>query len=74
MTVFHARTAAATVPAASLAGLRQWLRAACDAFRRCNARRRERVELASLGEAALKDIGVSRAQAQFEVEKPCWRP
>ena len=36
------------------------------------ARRRGRRALLSLSEYELKDIGVSRAQAQFELSKPFW--
>ena len=36
-------------------------------------RQRERAALASLDERGLQDIGISRAQAQFEAEQPFWR-
>lgn len=38
-----------------------------------SARRRGRRALLSLSEFELKDIGISRAQAQFELNKPFWR-
>ncbi len=36
-------------------------------------RQRQRALLASLSDTELQDIGVSRAQANFEAEKPFWR-
>jgi len=36
-------------------------------------RQRERAELLALDDAALKDLGISRAQAHFEHGKPFWR-
>ena len=33
----------------------------------------ERAHLASLDDHILKDIGISRAQADFEARKPFWR-
>jgi len=38
-----------------------------------SAQRRAYAALLSLGEHELKDIGISRAQALFEAEKPFWR-
>ena len=38
-----------------------------------SARRRSRAALLSLGDTGLKDIGISRAQAMFEHDKPFWR-
>jgi len=37
------------------------------------ARRRAREALLALDDAALKDIGVSRAQALYELDHPRWR-
>ncbi|MGH7121531.1 MAG: DUF1127 domain-containing protein [Acetobacteraceae bacterium] len=39
-------------------------------FEAWSARRRERRALLSLGDAELKDLGISRAQALFEYSKP----
>jgi uncharacterized protein YjiS (DUF1127 family) len=36
-------------------------------------RLRSRYELASLGDAGLRDIGLSRCDAEFESSKPFWR-
>ena len=36
-------------------------------------RARERAALAGLDERALHDIGLSRASAAFEINKPLWR-
>lgn len=36
-------------------------------------RQRERAELLALDDAALKDLGISRAQAHFEHGRPFWR-
>jgi uncharacterized protein YjiS (DUF1127 family) len=38
-----------------------------------SARRRSRAQLLTLGDHELQDIGISRAQAMFEHEKPFWR-
>lgn len=43
-----------------------WLQAA-------HARRCQRVALAALDDAALRDIGLSRHQAEREAAKPFWR-
>jgi uncharacterized protein YjiS (DUF1127 family) len=58
----------------------QPIRAAVAALRRLRenvvywrAQQRARAQLLSLDERGLKDIGISRAQAQFEAEKPFWR-
>lgn len=48
--------------AALAAQLRQWRR-----------RSRERIELAHMSDLDLTDIGLSRADAQAEAEKPFWR-
>ena len=37
------------------------------------ARRRARAALLALDDAALKDIGISRAQALYEFDHPRWR-
>jgi uncharacterized protein YjiS (DUF1127 family) len=44
-----------------------WLAAA-------QARQRQRRRLAELDDRALADIGLSRAEARFEAEKPFWLP
>jgi uncharacterized protein YjiS (DUF1127 family) len=36
-------------------------------------RQRQRTMLLSLSDAELQDIGISRAQANFETDKPFWR-
>ncbi|WP_372876141.1 DUF1127 domain-containing protein [Pseudomonas sp.] len=41
-------------------------------FKRWHELARQRRQLASLGDAALKDIGLSRADALQEVERPFW--
>ncbi len=45
-------------------------RAAFSPWRR---RARERSELAAMNAHDLQDIGISRAQAEFEIRKPFWR-
>lgn len=42
-------------------------------LRRWRRRRRDRRELARLDERTLKDIGLTRADAEFLVNKPFWR-
>ncbi|MDH3694094.1 MAG: DUF1127 domain-containing protein [Gammaproteobacteria bacterium] len=39
-----------------------------------NSRARERRHLAPLDDDMLKDIGVSRAEAEIESRKPFWKP
>lgn len=46
------------------------VRAAFALWRR---RVRERTELAAMNAHDLHDIGISRAQAEFEIRKPFWR-
>ena len=41
---------------------------------RWQERRRTRVQLMTLSERQLKDIGLTRGQAMAEWEKPFWRP
>jgi uncharacterized protein YjiS (DUF1127 family) len=41
---------------------------------RWQERRRTRVQLMTLSERQLKDIGLTRGQAMMEWEKPFWRP
>ena len=43
------------------------------AFARWRRRARERSELAAMNAHDLQDIGISRAQAEFEIRKPFWR-
>ncbi|NJM92094.1 MAG: DUF1127 domain-containing protein [Rhodospirillaceae bacterium] len=58
---------------------------AVSAFRRCligslhvaetwKERSRQRRELATLGDAILKDLGLSRADVESECRKHFWRP
>ena len=42
-------------------------------FAAWSARRRSRAQLLTLGDHELHDIGISRAQALFEHDKPFWR-
>jgi uncharacterized protein YjiS (DUF1127 family) len=42
--------------------------------RRLWRRHRSRIELAHMNEHMLKDIGVTYAEAEREVNKPFWRP
>jgi uncharacterized protein YjiS (DUF1127 family) len=37
-------------------------------------RSRQRRQLAELGDYMLRDIGITRAEAWFEADKPFWRP
>ena len=58
----------------------QPIRATVAAFRRLGEniawwrqQQRARAQLLSLDARGLADIGISRAQAQFEAEKPFWK-
>jgi uncharacterized protein YjiS (DUF1127 family) len=44
-----------------------------DSLGEWRARARERRQLSALSDAMLKDIGISRADASTECEKPFWR-
>jgi uncharacterized protein YjiS (DUF1127 family) len=57
-----ARTPAAGIATRTLARLGQWRR-----------RSRDRAQLARLDDRMLADIGISRAEAEFLVNKPFWR-
>lgn len=54
-------TAATRLAARTAAALKTWSR-----------RRRSRDELATVDAATLRDIGISRADADFEASKPFW--
>jgi uncharacterized protein YjiS (DUF1127 family) len=51
----------------------QWLRALLAWWKKCRARTRERHALARLDDRLLSDIGISRCDAEREIEKPFWR-
>jgi uncharacterized protein YjiS (DUF1127 family) len=38
-----------------------------------SARQRQRAAVLALSDAALKDLGISRAQAAFDYNRPFWR-
>lgn len=44
-----------------------------DTLARCAERARERRSLVSLDDRMLKDIGIGRAEAWAEADKPFWR-
>ena len=46
---------------------------AIDSVEEWRIRARERRQLSTLSDAMLKDIGISRADASTEFEKPFWR-
>jgi uncharacterized protein YjiS (DUF1127 family) len=52
---------------------RDWLSRSLATLARWRQRSRERAELARFDERSLRDIGVSPADAYFEVNKPFWR-
>ena len=54
-------------------GLRATLRSVIDMLRLWRRRARERSELARLTERDLRDIGISRADAQQTISKSTWR-
>ena len=51
-----------------------WLRRVRDTVRLWQDRARGREELLRLGEHELRDIGITRVQAEAEANKPFWRP
>ena len=42
-------------------------------YARCSARSRQRLALAQLDDHALKDMGITREQANAEAAKPLWK-
>ncbi|MCC2663855.1 MAG: hypothetical protein K0S35_1777 [Geminicoccaceae bacterium] len=54
-------------------GERGWLVRAADALLEWQQRARERRQLTQLSDHMLRDIGISRATAGGEAEKPFWR-
>ena len=50
----------------TIAAVRRWLNEA-------NQRRRGREALAQMTDAQIKDIGITRMQAELEAAKPFWR-
>lgn len=53
--------------------LRTHLARGLDLFQRWEERRRERRHLARLDDRLLRDIGLSAADVQSEIDKPFWR-
>jgi uncharacterized protein YjiS (DUF1127 family) len=50
-----------------------WWRRAVATLREWRRRARERAQLAQLDERMLRDIGLSRAAAEYIINKPFWR-
>jgi uncharacterized protein YjiS (DUF1127 family) len=50
----------------------RWWKAALEQIARWRKLHRERVELATLSDDALKDMGLSRADVYEEMERPFW--
>ncbi len=55
-------------------GLPPWARRGMRVFAGWIERSRQRRQLAVLNDAALKDIGLTRADVRMEIEKPFWSP
>lgn len=55
-------------------GLPPWVLRGCQALAAWMARSRQRQHLAELNDHMLRDLGLSRADVQFEIKKPFWRP
>ncbi len=53
---------------------RSWLIRALDALALWQERAAGRAHLAQMDERMLKDMGIGRAEADREVQKPFWRP
>ena len=60
-------------PAPAGAGLGERVVALFDRLATWNERRRQRRALEALPDHLLSDIGISRADADYEAEKPFWR-
>ncbi len=62
-------------PVAVVRAGRDWsLRALVDILLEWHERARQRRQLLSLSDHMLKDIGISRADAEGEASKPFWQP
>ena len=58
---------------ASAHRLSRFLSAVRAALREWRRRQNGRLELARLDERMLRDIGLTRIDAEYEINKPCWR-
>ena len=58
---------------ASTRRLSDFLRGVCTTLREWRWRRNGRLELARLDERMLHDIGLTRIDADYEIDKPFWR-
>jgi uncharacterized protein YjiS (DUF1127 family) len=67
--IFAHRSALASRPIRSVSAVLKGLREQLAAWR---LRQREREALHSISDAELQDIGISRAQANFEYNNPSW--
>ena len=70
---YPARIPQATQWQASLHRLRDFLSAVRAALREWRRRKNGRLELARLKERMLRDIGLTRVDAEDEINKPFWR-
>lgn len=68
----HSGTAHGTSPSVGNA-VGRFVMGIADTVATWNERRRQRLALESLPDHLLSDIGVSRADADHEAEKPFWR-
>jgi uncharacterized protein YjiS (DUF1127 family) len=53
--------------------LSELLRGVCATLREWRRRRNGRLELARLDDRMLRDIGLTRIDAEYEINKPFWR-
>jgi len=53
--------------------IKRWWHAACAALARWRERISQRDELSRMSEAELRDAGINRYEAWFEIRKPFWR-
>ena len=58
---------------ASPRGLSGFLSGVCATMRKWRQRKNGRLELARLDERMLRDIGLTRVDADYEINKPFWR-
>ena len=58
---------------ASPRGLSGFLSGVCATMRKWRQRKNGRLELARLDERMLRDIGLTRVDAEYEINKPFWR-
>lgn len=76
--LIHSLNDSLHIPAVGAEKLGAWLAGLSGrivgTLRTWQTRARQRRELRELDDATLRDVGLTRAQANFSADKPFWRP